>query len=172
MDKLAYFISHPLGVINTVYKKSTFKKTGGFSQEIKCWEDSDLHVRLAALDINFGVINKVLAYSIRHNNGISQNQDKCWQCRLNFLVEYLKLYPKHASVIAKQIGNTVVQLVILENYEYANSGITQLKKINQLEQLSPNRVIRILIKLGLPPLVILISRKKIIRILSYLKVND
>ncbi len=91
-NPLAYFMSKPLGIINTVYKKSTFLNIGGFNENIKCWEDADLHIRLAAVQANFQVVNEIIAHSLRHANGISKDQEKCWRCRLRFLEIYLNVY--------------------------------------------------------------------------------
>jgi glycosyltransferase involved in cell wall biosynthesis len=91
-DPVNYFVSNPLGIINTVYRRSFFLQEKGFNEGIKCWEDADLHIRLAAAGARFAVIDEVLAYSIRHNNGISRNQQWCWQCRLKFMQLYLEKY--------------------------------------------------------------------------------
>ena len=86
---VGYFLANPLGIINTVYKKEAFEKVNGFNEHIKCWEDADLHVRLAASGASFAVIDKVIAYSLRHETGISNQQDKCWECRFKFLENYI-----------------------------------------------------------------------------------
>lgn len=169
LDKLGYFISHPLGIINTVYKKKIFYQSGGFNQDLLCWEDADLHVKLAALNVNFGLINEVIAYSIRHNNGVSQNQKKCWHCRLNFLAIYLKQYPNHKNIIAKQIVIAISQLIQLHDYKKASKGILLLNKINQLEELSSNFLIKKVLKTGFPALPILVFKNKVLRLLSNFK---
>ena len=92
LQPLRYFIMHPLGIINTVYKKTAFFKAGGFDEQVKCWEDADLHVRLAAAGLRFGLVDQVLAYSLRHDHGISADQLWCWDCRLRFLRNYLEAY--------------------------------------------------------------------------------
>lgn len=160
-NKLAYFISHPLGIINTVYKKNIFEQTGGFSQDIKCWEDADLHVKLAALDVNFGVINEVIAYSIRHNNGISKNQGLCWQCRLKFLTQYLNKYPNYQKIIVCEIVKAINNLIVFGNFKYANTGITLLRNIKKETELSQNKVLKVLINIKFPTLYILILKKYI-----------
>lgn len=91
-DPVNYFVSNPLGIINTVYLRNFFLQEKGFNEKIKCWEDADLHVRLASAGAKFAVIDEVLAYSVRHNDGISRNQQWCWQCRLKFMELYLEKY--------------------------------------------------------------------------------
>ena len=110
-EPLAYFIANPLGIINTVYKKEAFLKVNGFSEAIKCWEDADLHVRLAADGAVFTVIDEILAYSLRHNTGISNNQKWCWGCRLKFLKSYLAAFDKsYATVIGKEMEKAAYNL--------------------------------------------------------------
>ena len=105
-DTLAYLISNPLGVINTIYKKEQFLKIGGFNENLNCWEDSDLHVKLAYHKKSFFVYGKVVAYSLRHNDGISQDQNKCWECRFQFLKTYLNTFSKkYQKVILNEISN-------------------------------------------------------------------
>lgn len=110
-DPLAYFIANPLGIINTIYKKDVFIAIGGFNEHIKCWEDADLHVRLAASGAKFAVINQVIAYSLRHNNGISNNQQWCWECRLKFLETYIKtLNKKYRPVLGIEFEKAAYSL--------------------------------------------------------------
>jgi glycosyltransferase involved in cell wall biosynthesis len=117
-NPLMYFISHPLGIINTVYKKEAFLKVNGFNESIKCWEDADLHVRLAACGTSFGVVDNVLAYSLRHNHGISTDQLWCWDCRLKFIKNYLNNF---RDIIPDQIFRTElkrVQTMYIVSREY------------------------------------------------------
>jgi len=110
-DPIEYFIAHPLGIINTVYKKEKFLKVSGFSESIKCWEDADLHVRLAAFGATFAIVDEVLAFSLRHNNGISNNQKWCWECRLKFLENYkIQLGATHQHVIGAEFEKTANSL--------------------------------------------------------------
>lgn len=169
LDKIGYFISHPLGIINTIYKTKIFYQSGGFNQDLLCWEDADLHVKLAAFDVDFGLISEVIAYSVRHSNGVSQNQKKCWNCRLNFLAIYLNQYPTHKILIAKQIAHAIMQLIQLRDYKQASIGVHLLKKINHLEELSPNILIKKIIKTGFPALPLLVFKNKVLSLLINFK---
>lgn len=120
MDPVGYLLSHPVGIINTVYRKDIFIAAGGFNEEIKCWEDADVHVRLAAINANFMVINKTLAYSIRHNNGISKDQQWCWQCRLQFLEQYANTFDiQYKLALGKEFENTAYALFNYKKYATA-----------------------------------------------------
>jgi len=127
-NALSYFVSHPLGVINTVYKREAFLSVGGFDENIKCWEDADLHVKLAAAGCSFTFINEVLAYSLRHSNGISKDQLWCWGCRLKFIERYLTEYP--------QLNKTVFELELkkVQNAFVITGEFKQLSRIIRLKK--------------------------------------
>jgi glycosyltransferase involved in cell wall biosynthesis len=106
-DPVSYLLSHPLGIINTVYKREAFLSIKGFNEQIHCWEDADLHVRLAVAGNSFSVIDAVLAYSIRHNLGISENQGWCWKCRLAYLEGYKRDFaPRYLAVLGIEFEKT------------------------------------------------------------------
>jgi len=118
-DPLAYWISHPLGIINTAYKKASFLKVKGFNEQLKCWEDADLHVRLAASGTTFVAINQVLAFSLRHQNGISADQLSCWDCRLSFLKKYLEDYRQMVpdEVFRTELKRVQTMYIVSGKYE-------------------------------------------------------
>jgi len=124
-NPLTYFISNPLGIINTVYKKKAFCKTGGFNETIKCWEDADLHVRLAASGFSFSVVPEILAYSLRHNSGISNDQQWCWACRLKFVQIYLEQYGALVNkyVFKAELDKIKTAFVNMGRYEHLNKII-------------------------------------------------
>jgi len=127
-DPLSYFIANPLGIINAVYKKGTFLKMGGFNENIRCWEDADLQVRLAASGARFSVINEVLAFSVRHNNGISKDQKWCWECRLKFLEGYFNNYPRlRENILETELKKVQTAFVIAGQFK-------QLHRIIRLKE--------------------------------------
>ncbi|RYZ28830.1 MAG: glycosyltransferase family 2 protein [Chitinophagaceae bacterium] len=89
---LSYTITHPIGGINGLYRKDAFSAIGGFDEKFRLWEDSDLHVRLAANSAKFYVIEEVLSYSVRYSDSLSVDQRKAWLSRLNLLQLYAKRY--------------------------------------------------------------------------------
>ena len=119
-DAVAYFVSHPLGIINTLYKRTVFIKVRGFDERLHCWEDADLHVRLAWAGATFSVIDEVLAYSIRHNNGISKNQAACWNCRMNYLEKYQQeLNKDYLLILGKEFEKTAFALLYCNQFSNA-----------------------------------------------------
>lgn len=92
-DPLNYFIAHPLGINNCIYRRSTFEKSGGFAPELVPWEDADFHVRLAELGARFKHLPQVLTRSLRHDGGISVDPHRNWQARLRGLEGYADRLP-------------------------------------------------------------------------------
>jgi len=87
-------VAHQVVLHSTLIRKSVFEKCKGFNEEMNCWEDADLHVRLACCGARFRVISEVLARSPRHRRGASKSNLYCHQCRLEFLKEYAGLVPR------------------------------------------------------------------------------
>ncbi|NUN63511.1 glycosyltransferase family 2 protein [Pseudanabaena biceps] len=85
-------IANPIGVINVLCRRDIFLKVNGFDELVSCWEDADLYVRLAGAGAKFAILEEVLGFSLRHSNGLSNNQHRCWKCRLYFLEKYSKSF--------------------------------------------------------------------------------
>ena len=75
-------------------RKTKFDEIGGFNEERRCWEDGDMHLRLALAGARFRAVPDVLCTSIRHARGTSGNRLYCHRCRLAFLKEYARQIPK------------------------------------------------------------------------------
>ncbi|WP_439697066.1 glycosyltransferase family 2 protein [Mucilaginibacter sp. AW1-7] len=159
-DPLAYFVCHPLGVINTVYKKAAFLAVQGFSENINCWEDADLHIRLAASGARFALVTEVLAYSLRHDRGISRDQSRCWHCRLLFLDRYLAAYRNQVGdeIFTNELQRAKNGLLHTGAYRYLGEVISIKKKhhlpletfniavLHHLSRLLPPRAVSLLVR--------------------------
>jgi glycosyltransferase involved in cell wall biosynthesis len=78
---------------SSLLRRSKFVKIGGFDEEHRCWEDGDMHLRLALAGARFRCISDVLCFGIRHKRGTSGNDLYCHRCRLDFLEKYERLAP-------------------------------------------------------------------------------
>lgn len=92
VSALAYTISNPIGVISVCCRRSSFLAINGYDESLRCWEDGDLHVRLAASGARFKVIEEVLAFSMRNWRGISSNEKLCAKARLKVLENYTESF--------------------------------------------------------------------------------
>jgi glycosyltransferase involved in cell wall biosynthesis len=165
VDPVGYFISNPLGIINTVYKRDAFLEIQGFNEKLKCWEDSDLHVRLALAGANFSVIDEVLAFSIRHNEGISKKQDWCWGCRMNYLEKYKQdLQKTHSYVLGKEFEKTADALFFYNKFANAIKAFHNSRKCNDNAPEVNNKVLKYLKKIS--PLFAFLLRGLIIKFKS------
>lgn len=87
-------IMYPVPLHSSLIRKTSFDRTAGFEEQLRCWEDGDLHVRLGASGARFRSIPDVLAWSPRHGRGAGGNQLYCWRCRLAFLKRYRDYVPQ------------------------------------------------------------------------------
>lgn len=87
-------IVRPVLLHSSLIRRSCFEGIGGFSERHRCWEDGDMHVRLAAAGSRFRCIPDLLAFSPRHKRGTSGNDLYCHRCRLDFLESYESLVPR------------------------------------------------------------------------------
>jgi GT2 family glycosyltransferase len=123
-------IDNPIGVINVLCRKDNFLSVGGFEESSSCWEDADLYVRLAAAGSKFTVINEVLCLSLRHPGGLSENQHKCWKCRLNFLKTYSHDFCSSVNeVIIDQLELVARNFLLLKDNQLALEAIKFSQKI-------------------------------------------
>lgn len=116
-DTVRSVVSNPLGVVSTVIRTVAARGVGGFDEELRCWEDGDFFVRLAASGSRFHVVEKLLAYSVRHGEGISANQSYCTQCRMKLLKEYGEIYqeiPK--EILVSELEKVAAQFITQKDF--------------------------------------------------------
>lgn len=72
-------------------RKTKFDAIGGFDEKFRCWEDGDMHLRLALSGAKFVSVQDTLTTSLRHSRGTSGNHLYCHRCRLSFLKKYSEM---------------------------------------------------------------------------------
>ncbi|MEY3481356.1 MAG: hypothetical protein RIQ71_2131 [Verrucomicrobiota bacterium] len=125
----ALFSSEPLkGCLRTgvntpssLIRRSKFEDIGGFNEDARCWEDGDMHLRLALAGARFRAIPDVLSFGIRHQRGTSGSELYCHRCRLAFLENYLAYVPRIPA--ADLLGEVLLNArnLVLEGDD-ANAG--------------------------------------------------
>jgi len=83
---------------SSLVRRSKFVEIGGFDENHRCWEDGDMHMRLALAGAHFRTIPDVLSFGIRHRRGTSGNDLYCHRCRLEFLEKYASFVPRVPAV--------------------------------------------------------------------------
>jgi glycosyltransferase involved in cell wall biosynthesis len=102
-------VVHPVLLHSSLLRRSFFKAIRGFDEKHRCWEDGDMHVRLAAAGARFRTTSDLLAHSPRHKRGTSGSDLYCHRCRLEFLEKYTDFVPR---IPAKDLANEVVTIAI------------------------------------------------------------
>lgn len=129
-DSIAYTLLNPVGGINGLYNKKIFDKIKGFNTNLRMWEDSDFHVRLAIGGAKFKIIEKTLSFSIRRENTLSSNQKEAWKFRLICLENYYELLnnsPMHLKIVIdtiEKLASTFIHISDIESAKKAISFIT------------------------------------------------
>ena len=103
-------------------RKSKFDEIGGFNETYRCWEDGDMHLRLALAGAKFKTIPHILCTSLRHDRGTSRDHLYCHRCRLAFLKEY-------SSICPASLKNDLVK-EIMQNAEW----LYQKKDLSSVDQ--------------------------------------
>ena len=93
VDPIRSLLTHPMGSTSSVIRRDLFVRIGGFDESCRCFEDGDLHLRLALAGARFRRLSEVLSTSLRHSDGASSNMSYCHKCRLEFLERYIEMLP-------------------------------------------------------------------------------
>ena len=106
-DPAAHLLAHPLGLNNSLIRRSLWQRIGGCDESLAMWEDADVHFRLALAGARWRHHAEVLTWSLRHATSFSHNLRRNWACRLAALEKYAatpaarRLEPLIASEAAK-----------------------------------------------------------------------
>lgn len=106
---------------SSLVRRSKFLEIGGFDEEHRCWEDGDMHMRLALAGARFRAAPDVLSFGIRHNRGTSANDLYCHRCRLEFLEKYALYVPRitAADLVRESV---LVATLLLREGDKANAN--------------------------------------------------
>lgn len=117
----------------------------GFNEIYKCWEDADLNIRIANEKPFFYLIDKTIAYSQRHNNGVSANQERCFECRFYFLKNYLDILPKdYINDIIYELNKCAISFNLSKRYEILSEAVKLAKLHSYKLPFSNNRFLNFL----------------------------
>jgi glycosyltransferase involved in cell wall biosynthesis len=123
-DPSAKLLSAPMVSTSSVIRRDFFLRHGGYREQYRCFEDGDLHFRLALAGARVGAVREVLEISLRHGEGASADQHCCAKCRLGFLEEYLRMVPERLyPVLARECERTAVQLLRFRDNASADRAI-------------------------------------------------
>jgi glycosyltransferase involved in cell wall biosynthesis len=137
----------PIPLHCTLLRKSLFLKIGGFKEDYRCWEDGDMHLRLAAAGARFRVIPEVLSTSLRHRSGASGNHAYCHKCRLAFIESYIKnKLPISCDSLRAELCSIGYLLMYSCQYKLAYRAHTLFENLGGPRATTNNSIFRVLLR--------------------------
>jgi glycosyltransferase involved in cell wall biosynthesis len=125
-----YLLSHPIGGINGLYRRTALQSAGGFNEKLKVWEDADLHVRLALQGARFAVVEEPLVTALRRTDSLSAEMMRNWRSRLTALRHYAQTLPADCTpTLISELEGAARQLLRLGDPASAREAlqlVTQL----------------------------------------------
>lgn len=142
---LAYVVSHPVGVIVALIRRSAFAAAGGFDESFDCWEDADLFVRLAERGARFRMVGETLVTALRHERGVSRDQRHCDRCRLSLLTRYAARQPAALRpVLAEEVEKVIPRLLERGDKASAAEALALCRSLGRSPPTTSNPVLRAL----------------------------
>ncbi len=129
-DPVSALLCSPMGTTSSVIRREFFLNIGGFDEKLRCFEDGDMHLRLAIAGARFKGLPKFLETSLRHEGGASANMHYCNKCRLEFLTNYIGLLPKeYMPELAGEFRKTAYGLLSFGDRQGAQRAIDLCRQI-------------------------------------------
>ena len=144
-DPATALLLGPLPTMSSFLRRSAFLAAGGFHPERRCFEDGDLHFRLAARGARFQIVPRVLEWSLRHGHGAGSDQLYCFQCRLCFLEDYAALLPaRFHPAIAAEAERAAVMLLRFRDEPNARRAISLAGRLGRPLPATSNTLLKAL----------------------------
>jgi glycosyltransferase involved in cell wall biosynthesis len=138
-------LTAPLPTMSSLLRRSTFLASGGFNEVYRCFEDGDLHLRLALLGARITAIPEVLEWSLRGEGSLSCDKRYCFRCRLAFLEDYAKnLPPRMHEAIAREAERAAIMLLRFSDPESANRAALLAARLGRPLPASNSLLLRLL----------------------------
>jgi glycosyltransferase involved in cell wall biosynthesis len=142
-DPAKTLLLSPLPTMSSYLRRATFLAAGGFNEERRCFEDGDLHFRLAAGGARIRALPEVLELSLRHDDGAGADQHYCFTCRLAFLEDYATQYPERLHpAIAAEAERTAVMLLRFDDTANARRAVALARRLGGDPPTTQSRVLR------------------------------
>ncbi len=144
-DAAALLLHGPMPTMSSLIRRETFLSVGGFNEELRCFEDGDLHFRLAAGGARWACVPEVLEWSLRHSQGAGSNQHYCLQCRLKFLEQYAAtLAPRFREHVASEAEVVAGRLALANDVPAARRAIALCRSLGSNPPSSRHPIVRAL----------------------------
>jgi glycosyltransferase involved in cell wall biosynthesis len=124
-DPAARLLAYPMPTMSTFLRRQTFLDAGGFREDIHCFEDGDLHFRLALNGAQIAALPRVLEWSLRREGSAGSNLQYCFRCRLKTLEHYASTVPEHLlPIVAQQAERCAAALISYRDLNGARRAIS------------------------------------------------
>lgn len=154
-----YSLTSPIPTHCSILRIEQFRAIGGFDSELRCWEDGDLHVRLAAYGARFSASNLVLTTALRHDRGASANHLYCHRCRILFLKRYAQQHlPIEPAALANQFLTTGNLLLAECCYREAFEAFQLAYRVHPIQPSSQRASVAAIMALLPPPLAVFLQQ--------------
>jgi len=131
-DAAETLLRSPLPTMSSCIRRTQFIAVGGFNEQRRCFEDGDLHFRLALSQSRIRLLPEVLEISLRGNDGAGADQHYCFRCRLEFLEDYARDCPAHLhQAIAYEAERAAFQLLRFGNNTWAQRAVSLCHRLGQ-----------------------------------------
>jgi hypothetical protein len=130
IDAASVLLRGPMPTMSSLIRRSFFLSVGGFNETYRCFEDGDLHFRLAARGARITAVPEVLEWSLRHDGGAGADQRYCFECRVAFLEGYVETLPDlFHETIAKEAERAAVAALRLGDDSTADRAIALAQRL-------------------------------------------
>ncbi|HXA79877.1 MAG TPA: glycosyltransferase family A protein [Opitutaceae bacterium] len=125
-----YLLTHPVGGINGLYRRPALEAISGYDENLKVWEDADLHVRLAANGARFRVVEESLVSALRREDSLSAGMKNNWRNRLAALRHYAGMLPADCTpALISELEAAARVLVRLDESAAAREAIALIHQL-------------------------------------------
>jgi glycosyltransferase involved in cell wall biosynthesis len=152
----ATLLRTPLGMNNSIIRKSSWAAIGGCDERLAIWEDADVHIRLARAGARFHHVPEVLTWSLRRDDSFSHDYLRNWRCRLLALEGYAAgTLPDDARPVLAEAAETAAgELAVRGDNAAAARAVRICLGLGYHPPLSGGRLVRLLGRV-LPTLTVL-----------------
>lgn len=129
-DPIRSLLVNPMGTWSSVIRREFFLDSGGFDGSYRCFEDGDMHLRLALAGARILRLPMVLETSLRHGDGASADMTYCYRCRFAFLERYVDILPERLmDDLSSEFSKTAYALIKHGDFELAKRSIDSCRAI-------------------------------------------
>jgi glycosyltransferase involved in cell wall biosynthesis len=159
-DAAAHLLQHPLGLNNSIIRRTAWERVGGCDEALKMWEDADVHFRLALAGARFRHRAEVLTWSLRRGDSFSHDYRTSWRCRLSALERYAA-EPRAARLRAELAGEAeraAAELLQWQDRAGAQVALGLCRRLGHRAPTTNHPLLRVA-RTVLPPLTVLRLRE-------------